>query len=202
MKGGSMLERTNKRLILNGNCRTIIENNEYMITQVSDPTGDGLMTMYHVFPGVSVLYSDFHMPFCESGFQTEYDMLCIDHCKEGRMEQEMGNGAYTYLEAGDLKIDRRIHHKGHIEFPTQHFHGVTIAFDMKEATKNLPLEMRDFPVDLYALQKKYCDSKHPFVIPGEPAIEHIFSELYSIPLNIKKYYLKVKILNSCFIWTH
>ena len=58
MKGGSMLERTNKRLILNGNCRTIIENNEYMITQVSDPTGDGLMTMYHVFPGVSVLYSD------------------------------------------------------------------------------------------------------------------------------------------------
>ena len=50
MKGGSMLERTNKRLILNGNCRTIIENNEYMITQVSDPTGDGLMTMYHVFP--------------------------------------------------------------------------------------------------------------------------------------------------------
>ena len=24
------------------------------------------------------------------------------------MEQEMGNGAYTYLEAGDLKIDRRI----------------------------------------------------------------------------------------------
>ena len=71
MKGGSMLERTNKRLILNGNCRTIIENNEYMITQVSDSTGDGLMTMYHVFPGVSVLYSDFHMPFCESGFQTE-----------------------------------------------------------------------------------------------------------------------------------
>ena len=132
MKGGSMLERTNKRLILNGNCRTIIENNECMITQVSDPTGDGLMTMYHVFPGVSVLYSDFHMPFCESGFQTEYDMLCIDHCKEGCMEQEMGNGAYTYLEAGDLKIDRRIHHKGHIEFPTQHFHGVTIAFDMKE----------------------------------------------------------------------
>lgn len=93
-----MLERTNKRLILNGNCRTIIENNEYMITQVSDPTGDGLMTMYHVFPGVSVLYSDFHMPFCESGFQTEYDMLCIDHCKEGRMEQEMGNGAYTYCD--------------------------------------------------------------------------------------------------------
>ena len=136
-----MLERTNKRLILNGNCRTIIENNECMITQVSDPTGDGLMTMYHVFPGVSVLYSDFHMPFCESGFQTKYDMLCIDHCKEGCMEQEMGNGAYTYLEAGDLKIDRRIHHKGHIEFPTQHFHGVTIAFDMKEATKNLPLEI-------------------------------------------------------------
>ena len=59
-----MLERTNKRLILNGNCGTIIENNEYMITQVADPTGDGLMTMYHVFPGVSVLFFDFHLPFC------------------------------------------------------------------------------------------------------------------------------------------
>jgi len=179
-----MLERTNKRLILNGNCRTIIENNEYMITQVSDPTGDGLMTMYHVFPGVSVLYSDFHMPFCESGFQTEYDMLCIDHCKEGRMEQEMGNGAYTYLEAGDLKIDRRIHHKGHIEFPTQHFHGVTIAFDMKEATKNLPLEMRDFPVDLYA--RKNTATANTLLLYRENQRLNIFFQSYIQYLSISR----------------
>ena len=32
------------------------------------------------------------------------------------------------------------------------------------------------------------------MIPGEPAIEHIFSELYNVPLKIKKYYFKIKVL--------
>ncbi|MEM1483484.1 AraC family transcriptional regulator [Oscillospiraceae bacterium PP1C4] len=151
------------------------------------------MTFYQVFPGVSVVYNDFHMQFCESGYRPACDMLCIDHCHEGRMEQEIEKVGYSFVEAGDLKVDRRIHHTGHVEFPLQHFHGMSIIFQMEQATKSLPVEIKDFPVDLYAIQQKYCNDKHPFVIKGEPCIEHIFSELYTVPVKIKKHYLKVKI---------
>ena len=54
--------------------------------------------------------------------------------------------------------------------------------------------MKDFSVDLYELPKKYCSDRTPYVIPGEPAIEHIFSELYNVPVKIKKDYFKIKVL--------
>ena len=163
------------------------------VARISDITGDRMMTFYEVLPGVSVIYNDFHMSSCESNFRPDCDMLCIDHCREGRIEQEMEKGAYTYFKAGDLKVDRRVHHTGHMEMPTKHFHGISIVFDMKQAAKSLPEAMAGFPVDLYSIQQKYCDDKHPFVIPDDPSIEHIFSELYTIPLKIKNYYLRVKI---------
>lgn len=58
------------------------------------------------------MYNDFHMKECISGFQSDGDLLCIDHCREGRIEQEVGQDAFSYLEAGDLRVDRRIHHSG------------------------------------------------------------------------------------------
>ncbi len=177
----------------NAKNQAVVEDGSCCVARISDATGDGMMTFYKVLPGISVIYNDFHMSYCESGFQPDCDMLCIDHCREGRIEQEVEKGAYTYFEAGDLKVDRRINHMGHIEMPTKHYHGISIAFDMKKAVKSLPEAMPGFPVDLYSIQQKYCDDKHPFVIPAEPSIEHIFSELYTIPVKIRKYYLRVKI---------
>lgn len=181
------------RPFANGSYAAVIESEDCQVYRISDLTGDGLMTFHNVFPGVFVIYNDFHMQDCVSGFCPEYEMLCIDHCREGRIEQEASDGAYSFLESGDLKVDRRIHHTGHVEFPLKHFHGMSIVFDLKQAKRTLSEEMKGFPVDLYSLQKKYCDDKHPFVIKGEPCIEHIFSELYTVPMKIKTWYLKVKI---------
>ena len=35
---------------------------------------------------------------------------------------------------------------------------------------------------------------HRYVIPGEPAIEHIFPNFYNVPVKIKKDYFKIKVL--------
>lgn len=177
----------------NAEYRTIIEDENCRVLRISDVSGDGLMTFYKLLPGVSVIYNDFHMSSCESDFQPDCDMLCIDHCREGRIEQEVEKGVYAYFEAGDLKVDRRIHHTGRIEMPTKHFHGLSIVFDLKQARESLPAAMAGFPVDLYSIQKKYCNDNHPFIITGESPVKHIFSELYAVPLKIRNYYLRVKI---------
>ena len=176
------------------NVQGIVETDDCKVMRLNDSTGDGTMTLYQVFPGVFLMYNDFHMKQCVSGFQTDMDLLCIDHCREGRIEPEAGAGAYSYLEAGDLRVDQRIHHNGKVTFPLCHYHGISIGFQMSVAAKEIPAHMKDFSVDLYELQKKYCSDPKPFVIPGEPAIEHIFSELYNVPLKIKKYYFKIKVL--------
>ena len=90
------------------NVQNLIESDDCKVMRLSDNSGEGMMTLYHVFPGVFLMYNDFHMKECVSGFQTDMDLLCIDHCREGRIEQEVGQNAFSYLEAGDLRVDRRI----------------------------------------------------------------------------------------------
>ena len=170
-KGGRKVSEIFEQMNYGLNVQGIVETDDCKVMRLNDSSGDGTMTLYQVFPGVFLMYNDFHMKQCVSGFQTDMDLLCIDHCREGRIQQEAGAGAYSYLEAGDLRVDQRIHHNGKVTFPLCHYHGISIGFQMSIASKEIPAHMKDFSVDLYELQKKYCSDTKPFVIPGEPAIE-------------------------------
>ncbi|GAA0785762.1 helix-turn-helix domain-containing protein [Hathewaya limosa] len=178
----------------NSNVCEIIRTEDCKVMHLKNKSGEGIMTMYLVFPGVYLMYNDFHMNECFSGFQSNTKLFCIDHCREGRIERKVKKGVYSYLETGDLKIDQRINHNGYFSFPLSHYHGLTIAFECDIAEKTLPLEMRAFPVKLNDLIKKYCTDTTPFVIKGDPVIEHIFSELYNVPSKIKKDYFRIKVL--------
>lgn len=172
----------------------LAESDGCSVYQFRNETGEGTITFYEVFPGVTLAYNDFHMKYYNSEFKPERDVFCIDHCREGRLEYPAAHNAFSYVEAGDLKLDRRLNHTGRFEMPLSHYHGAMVAFDMDIASKNLSLEVRDFPVDLWALQKKFCSDIYPMVIHGNPSIEHIFSELYAVPEKIKRPYFKIKIL--------
>lgn len=188
------MEELFKNIDCGPNVQNLIEGEDCSILSLSDETGEGQMTVYQVFHGVFLMYNDYHMRECLSGFRTDTDLLCIDHCREGRIEQEVSPDAYSYLKAGDLRVDRRICHGGRVSFPLCHYHGITIGFQMSSAPGAIRSCMDGFSVNLYELQKKYCGDAKPFVIPGDPAVEHIFSELYNVPRKIKKDYFKIKVL--------
>lgn len=152
------------------------------------------MHFYEVFPGVMLAYNDFHMRCYQSDFKPGADVFCIDHCREGRLEYPAAQNAYSYVEAGDLKLDRRLTHRGLFEMPLSHYHGAMISFDMGIACASLHQEIKDFPVDLRALQKKYCRDVYPTVLHGERSIEYIFAELYGVPEKIRLPYFKIKVL--------
>jgi hypothetical protein len=44
-------------------------------------------------------------------------MLCVDHCREGRIEWETEGNGYLYVESGDVQIDSRGHHVRNFCFP-------------------------------------------------------------------------------------
>lgn len=155
LTGESGCGKTTVTKLINGLIPHFVEGGTLSgkVMRLSDNSGEGMMTLYHVFPGVFLMYNDFHMKECISGFQTDMDLLCIDHCREGRIEQEVGQNAFSYLEAGDLRVDRRIHHSGKVEFPLCHYHGISIGFQVETAAKEIPASMKGFSVDLYELQK-------------------------------------------------
>ena len=164
------------------------------VYQLRNESGEGTMTVYEVFPGATILYNDFHMAYCDSSFETRQDLLCIDYCREGRMEYAVGNDAFSYVEAGDLKVDRRLKHKGYFSLPLSHYHGISMCFDLSMIPMELARLAGDYPLDLAAIQRKFCPDARPRVIHGAPSVDHIFQELCAVPDRIKMPYFRVKIL--------
>jgi AraC-like DNA-binding protein len=160
---------------------------------VKDKTGEGTMTMYDVFPGVMVLYNDFHMERCSSGFRPGRDMFCVDHCREGRIEWEISGNRHVYFGSGDMQIDNRDRHIGDFSFPLSHYHGTTVAFVLDEV---LPLSnvLEGLAFDIPAIKEKFRLADRPFIMRASASIEHIFSELYSLPEQFRIPYLKIKVL--------
>ncbi len=176
------------------NSTRLAESDGCSVYQFRNETGEGTITVYEVFPGVDLAYNDFHMHYYNSEFRPVRDVFCIDYCREGRLEYPAASDAYAYVEAGDLKLDRRLTHTGHFEMPLSHYHGAMISFDMDTACMSLPQEIKDFPVNLRELQKKFCTDIYPMVIHNACAIDHIFEELYAVPEKIRRPYFKIKIL--------
>ncbi len=172
----------------------VVETPECKVLRVDDSSGEGTMTLYYVFDGVFIMYNDFHMKNCFSGFECEKSLLCIDHCREGRIEHRTDSGMLYYMEPGDLRVDRRIHHTGSIDFPLCHYHGITIGFQTDIAEKSIREAMPAIPVNILALTEKFHNDMHPFVLRGEPAVEHIFFELYNVPIKIRMDYFKIKVM--------
>ena len=176
----------------NGFPKVVVENDHCRVFQMMGGTGDGSMTQYDLYPGITLMYNDFHME--DSDLTITGDLLCIDYCRQGRMEYPAGPDAYSYVEAGDLKLDRRLEHRGHFVFPLSHYHGITVGLELPRAAQALAEWVRDFPVDLYRLRDKYCSGPHPKVLHGAPSLDHIFQELYAVPEQIKLPYFRIKTL--------
>ena len=134
------------------------------VFQFRTDEGDGTMTCYEVIPGAMLSFNDFHMPYFQSEYVPGKKIFAIDHCREGRMEYLAAENAYAYIKAGDMKLDGRKKHTGRFVFPSSHYHGVTVAFDVEAAHRALKEEMKDFTVDLPALYEKFCKGDYPRVI--------------------------------------
>ena len=184
----------NEVAYLGKNVSLVCREENCIVYKLQDSTGEGMMTCYEVFPGVNLFYHDFHMDHCVSYFQPVGDLFCIDHCREGRLEWEMDDGSCLYMEAGDLQINSRAHHRRAFRFPLRHYHGITVSFCVKDADFELPGFLEGFIADINKLKQIFCPQNRPFIMRAGASIEHIFSELYSIPASVRFAFFKIKVL--------
>lgn len=175
------------------NVELIVSADDCKIMRVENGTGEGLLTMYEIFPGIYLMYCDYHMADCGTGIQNAGTILSISHCREGRLEME-GDGIYYFQEQGDLLIDTKVHHAGKMRFPLSHFHGITIAFQPGHAESALKELMPSLEIDLYALAEKFCAKDKTYLIRNDAVVENIFAQLYRVPKKSRRDYFRIKIL--------
>lgn len=181
-----------RRSELGKNVCEIVETDDCKILRVDDESGEGAMTMYSVFDGVYMMFNDFHMKRCYSGFSCEESVLCIDHCREGRIEHRTDRDMLYYMEAGDMRIDKRVHHTGNMNFPLCHYHGLTIGFQLERAEKALQSALPAITIDLKQIAERFGSGEKPFVMRKNEVIERIFADLYNVPSEIRTDYFRIK----------
>lgn len=172
------------------------ENKE--IRTFSNATGDAVMTIYTVFPGVRLIYNAVHMDRFDVGFAARGNLIEIFHCREGRIEQAFED-EFFYLMPGDLSIAIRSEAVKAFTFPMRHYHGITIAIDADVAPKCFSEFLDDVRVQPMEVAKRLCGGRCSRILRSQQYIEHIFSELYSVPEEIRPGYLKVKILELLLV---
>ncbi len=179
---------------LGDNVKVLARDESHAILEVKDDTGEGLMTMYTPFVGVYINISDMHMQQCNSGFllEEDADVVCFDHCKEGRIELETSEGVYSVLQEKQLRIDDRRHHSGHVVMPLNHFHGISIYIDL--APQGIAAFVPEFSVDIHRLRDKFCKEGEPYILKNDTAVEGIMACLYHPPANLGPDYYRLKIL--------
>lgn len=177
-----------------------------MVTGMCDPEirtfsndiGDAVMTVYTVFPGVQLIYNAVHMDRFDVGISAQGNLIEILHCREGRIEQEFED-EFFYLMPGDLSIAIRSEAVKAFHFPLRHYHGITIAINADIAPRCFSEFLDDVRVQPLEVAKRLCGGRYSRILRSQQYIEHIFSELYSVPEAIRPGYLKVKILELLLV---
>ena len=133
-----------RKTFFGDNITTFSQSEDCTIYRMKDESGDGIMTAIKVFPGITLIYNDFHMKNCSSQFHTKADFLCIDFCREGRIEWKLDNDTYVYMKAGDLQINGRENHIQTFGFPLQSLPRNIINYSILKKQRRLQNYMEGF----------------------------------------------------------
>ena len=82
----------------------------------------------------------------------------------------------------------------HCSFPVSHYHGITVTISVPEAVEGLGDLLSLFSIDLEQIEQQFALKTRPFIMHGNSVPDHVISELYQVPDNIRLEYLRVKIL--------
>ncbi|MBU5478483.1 AraC family transcriptional regulator [Eubacterium sp. MSJ-13] len=167
---------------------------------LENESGSGDITLYRVFPGIELVYNDMHMAYCNKDQRPAPHIMEINYCKEGRSECLFKRHQYCYMSAGDLSfcsLDSNAHQS---EFPTSHYHGITVTIDFSAITEEMKNVLELLAVDINRI-KALSQADEFTIIRANATIEHIFSELYKVPTAIRRGYIRVKVLELLLILT-
>ena len=167
---------------------------------LENESGVGDITLYHVFCGIDLVYNDMHMEYCNKHQAPASGVMEINYCKEGRSECLFKENEYCYMSAGDLSFCSLQDNAHQSEFPTSHYHGITITVNFSLISDEMKHILELLTVDLEHIRELSCKQNFT-IIRANPTIEHIFSELYTVPEKIRYGYIRVKVLELLLILT-
>lgn len=197
MREQNKLYLEKKKNLCEGTCdcdaKVLFEKEDCIAYRVENAGGKLTITEHQIFPGIWLCYKEAHAQKYTYPPSYPAKLLEITHCCEGRFEYDAGD-QFFYLSKGDMSISKSIGNGATVYCPTGHYHGISVIIDPDLAPDCLSCFLDDVNVNPAVLLEKFCGGDKYFIMRSTARLEHIFSELYSVPSEIQKGYFKVKIL--------
>ena len=148
---------------------------EHFCIELTDDTGKGSTEIFQVFPGIYLMYNDFHMERCQSSYAPEGEFWGIEYCHSGSTEWKLENGDYAYLGAETL-MSCDYHECGeNFSFPGRLYEGITLGFELPLPKKSI---LRELQINLFQLIDK-ISTAGLIDIAGKMEIESALKLLYA-----------------------
>ncbi len=151
------------------------------------------MDRYEVFPGINLTYIIKGKQNIKEIREFSKNVYQIMHCRKGRVEFDHSKGFY-YLSEGDILVRKKNHEEENVLFTKDVYKGLLIEIDIDKTPSCFSCFLEDVNVNPQVVVNRFCDDENYFIARSSNTIEHVFSEMYDVPENIRKGYLKVKIL--------
>jgi AraC-like DNA-binding protein len=187
--------------LLGPDAKLALKNDGFAVFRLENATGNGVVTAYGVFPGVSLAYFDLHMQkangFGAFATQGSEPVLSVNHCREGRFECETNSGERIHLGQGDLAVSNMPSPLRASSFPLSHYHGISIQLDVgnAEGTLGEVCELLHISkINLRMMETRLLENRPYFLLRSTDAVEHIFFELYNAPTALKESYIRLKLI--------
>ena len=162
--------------------------------RMQNDTGEGLISEYPILSGIDLFYNDFHMKDGQNQNKRPMpDTIEINHCREGREGSTLLSGSCLYLGEGDLSIHTMDNCASEMSFPLKHYRGISVVLDLELVSQNPPGILAESGIAIADFKEKFCKDGGCFVMRAKDEIEHIFSELYSVPDCLQKPYFMLKV---------
>ena len=65
-------------------CKKVQDTEFCECFHLENESGTGMITLYHVFPGIDLVYNDIHMEYCNKEQKPASSVMEINYCMEGR----------------------------------------------------------------------------------------------------------------------
>ncbi|MDR1082740.1 MAG: AraC family transcriptional regulator [Coriobacteriales bacterium] len=190
-----------KNDFLGPDARLLVRSENCVVFQLENETGNGIVTIYDIFPGVQLMYNDLHLSRITNHdslpLAPDTNMLVINHCREGRFECEFSLGECGYMGEGDMAVSGLPTPLRTSSFPLMNYHGISIMADIAEASKTID-ELSSLlgivRIDMQGIKDRLLAKRPYFLMRSSEAVSHIFSELYDAPATLKESYIRLKLI--------
>ncbi|WP_374067173.1 helix-turn-helix transcriptional regulator [Paraliobacillus sp. JSM ZJ581] len=172
----------------------LVQNYHHVVYRLNQDKGQGTAAVYSVLPGVEVIVFNFQASHYIPPIYPNLNILELNHCDEGRAGCKMKDGCLQYIEEGDLFMNTMSNRSNYIEFPLEYYKGINIIIDLDNLTSQLGKYIPDIPIDVQELANRFFLDDECFFIQVKEGIHHIFSSMYSIPLEARGTYYRLKVL--------